>query len=455
MEASATPTTKPSLANRAARLALSPTWWHVASLVVGFAFIMVLQRSQWFFFDEWVFVKFNGPSVFAPHVGHWSTSAVLVWYALRGFFGLNSYLPFALVVTLFHLAIAHLVWRIARLAGAGDWIATAAVAVLVFLGTGAENILWAFQIGFLGGLGLGLLAFYLATGENVSRRRFVAILAVALFALTWSGTAIPLVAATAALLARRRGIRSAAIFGAATMVVYLGWYALFAVGSGGNPDTGGLAPHKILVLMPQFIGVLLLKGFPLVFPITAVGWAVELVALAWVILLAVRKKRLPGFSLALILAFAAALFAFMTAFSRATMSIGSGMDSRYAYVLVVLLLPIFAVGLTRFSRNRRAWTVAVCVLLLGLTVFQSRVLVDAARAQSERELGSERLISAALFLYVEAPETVDPTKLPDARWAPNVDLQDVVDLYDQNIFPIGYFTKADLAAAEAAVGRAG
>jgi hypothetical protein len=362
-----------------------------------------------------------------------------------------SYMPFAIAVTFVHLAVAHLVWRIALRARANAWIATAAVAVLVVLGSGGENILWGFQVGFLGAFALGLLAFLLADAPVVGRGRLAAIIGVSAFSLAWSGTAIPLVVATAALLWHRQGWRKAALYATVCAAVYGAWYLAFAVGNPNNPDTGGLGLEKLFIRIPQFLGVMLLLGWDSVFPFIGIGVAVLLALSVWLIVMWRRKTRLAGFAPALILLGAAVLFAFMAAYSRAEWSIGAGRSSRYIYVLVALLLPLCAVALTRLARERRAWVVSVCGVLLGFVGFQAWTLVVEADRQAALEAHSHGLISAALQLYLENPAIVDPLAQPDAEWAPDVTLGDIVVLYERGALPVGPFTEGELDEARAVV----
>lgn len=440
--------------HRVRRVLHAPLTWHVASLVLGFVFIMILQRSQWFFFDEWAFLKLGGPGMLEPHVGHWSTSPLALFHALRDLFGLDSYGPFAAAVTLAHLAVAHLVWRISLRARANAWIATAGVAVLVFLGSGAENILWGFQVGFLTALALGLLAFLLADATALSLRRLAGIIALSVFALTWSGTAIPLVVAITALVARRHGRRSAITYAAACALVYATWYAVYAVGNPNNPDTGGLGLEKIFVKVPEFLGVMLLLGWQSIFPVFGIGAIALIALLVWLLRLRRRGVSLPGLAPALILTGAAALFAFMAAYSRAEWSIGAGRSSRYMYVLVAFLLPLCAVALTRLARARRARIAGASALLVGLCAYQAALLWTAADEQATREARSDRLISAALYLYVTDPNGVDLAAQPDAEWAPDVTLGDLVALYERGALPIDSYSPADLAAERAVVALA-
>lgn len=429
----------------------APVTWHVASLVLGLAYILILQRSQWFFFDEWAFLKLNGPGMLEPHVGHWSTGPLALFHAIRDLFGLDSYAPFAAAVTLAHLAVAHLVWRISLRARANSWIATAGVAVLVFLGSGAENILWGFQVGFLTALALGMLAFLLADAAQLPPRRLAGIIALSVVALTWSGTAIPLVVATTALIARRHGRISSITYAAACALVYATWYALYAVGNPNNPDTGGLGLEKIFVKVPEFLGVMLLLGWQSIFPVFGIGAVALIALLVWLLRLRRRGVSAPGFAPALILTGAAALFAFMAAYSRAEWSIGAGRSSRYIYVLVAFLLPLCAVALTRLARDRRAWIAGASSLLVGLCAYQAALLWKAADEQAAREARSDRLISAALHLYVTDPKGLDLAARPDAEWAPDVNLGDLVALYERGALPIDDYSPSDLEVARSVV----
>jgi len=435
----------PTAPSRFRALLAQPATWHYASLAVAGIVILVLQTGQWFFFDEWAFLEPHGAGLFDAHVGHWSTSPTLIYDALVAVFGLHSYFPFAVLVTALHLLAGHLIWRITVAAGADGWIAAAGAGVFLVLGSGAENILWAFQIGFVGAVVLGLWAFLLALRPVTGIGRFVAILAIALFSLTWSGTAIPLVVATAVLLLARSGWVRAVIFAVVTGGVYLVWWYLYASSTG--PDTGGFGLHKIFVAIPQFLGVMLILGFGDVFPVPGLGFLLLIAVAVWLVVLLVRRRRIPEALPAVVLLGAAALFAFMSAYSRAALSVGSGRASRYVYLLVLLLLPILAVALTRLVRRWRRGPAIAAVLLLVLAGYQGFVLVRAADQQAAIEQGSERLLSAALELYLADEPGIDTTRGPDPRWAPDITMDDLIELYEDGLITLVPVTEADLAQA--------
>lgn len=430
---------------------VSPGFWHYASLVAGLAIILILQRSQWFFFDEWAFLKLRGPGLFEPHVGHWSTSPMLVFEGLRGVVGLHTYFPYAVLVTLIHVGIAHLIWRITMRCGANGWIATAAVTVFIFLGAGAENILWAFQIGFLGAIALGLLAFWLATADEVSTRRFVAIVLVSVFSLTWAGTALPLLLATAFMMFRRKELRRVAVLLGTTGLVYLTWYLLFALNSSSNPDTGGFAPHKLFVEMPVFLGVMFILGFGRVFPVLGIGAALLGATALWLLQLVRRKDYAGDFDPALALGVATVAFAGLTAFSRADFSLGAGRSSRYIYTIVAFLLPLLSVAMSRAAKRWSRGVLVASATLVALACYQGAALVHAAHEQSVTEQDLRGQLSAALRLYVTDPGELNTRAQPDGMWAPDMTMTDLIDLYKAGDIDIGPFTADEMRRATAAL----
>lgn len=422
---------------------------HGVSLGIAGAFILVLQRRQWFFFDEWAFLSPDRVGLMEPHVGHWSTSPMLVYGTLVDTVGLNSYWPYAVLVTAIHLAIVHLVWRLSLLVGAQPVLATALAAMLAVLGAGSENILWAFQIGFLGAVALGLTALLLASSATLTRTRWGVVTAVSLWSLTWSGTAIPLVIATGFVLWRRHGVPKAVAFVAVTAAVYLAWYASFALGSGNNPDTGGLDPHKLVVSMPLFLGVMVVYGIGSLFPLIGVG-VVALGALVTWWARMVRRRSVPHALLpALALSLAAVVFALMSAYSRAEFAIGAGRSSRYVYMLTVLLLPVTAAALSQLALRWTRGLLVTVVAVAALALYQGSVLARHAQDQAATEQGSRALLAAALAVHDDHPELVDPATKPDPRWAPDLTMAALIELDSEGLAEIGGYSPEDLDQASA------
>ncbi|MEA2842674.1 MAG: hypothetical protein QOJ69_345, partial [Actinomycetota bacterium] len=213
---------------------------HLATLVVGFVVVVWVNRNQWFFGDEWAFLGPRGvlhgrPGLFAPHNEHWSTVPVLVYRGLYSLFGVRSYVPYVVVLAIVHVTVAHLLWRVMRRSGVEIGVATALSALFLVLGSGSENLLWAFQIGFVGSVACGLGALLLVDRDGAfdwpPDGRDVAVWAVLVVGLMCSGIGVPMVAvAVVAVLLRRGfgrvGLARAALVASVPAAVYLGWLVL-------------------------------------------------------------------------------------------------------------------------------------------------------------------------------------------------------------------------------------
>lgn len=442
----------PTAPSRLLRLLSSPAAWHAASLVAGLAFILWLQRDQWFFFDEFAFLVPEGPGVWDPHVGHWSTMPTLIYDAYVAWFGVDSYWPWAITITILHLGVAHLVWRVCLRAAVAPAIATAAVAVFIVLGSGGENILWGFQIGYVGGIAFGMLALLLAWDPSRSTPMFVAAAGTSVFSLAWSGTAIPLVVATAAVVWWAQGWKRALISATAPAAVYLIWYVLFAVGTG--PDTGGVGAQKLFLEMPLFLGVLVVLGFGSVFPLTVPGVIVVIATVIWLVPTVRRRDLRVAAAVPLILAGAGVVFALLTAYSRASMSVGSGRAGRYVYFVVVLVLPLLTYALTRLvSQWPRAGMPVALASLVALAGYQAALLAIEAHRQASIEQQTHRYLSAAIVVAESDPDGVDPLARPDPRWAPDLTLETLLRLQAAGRISVGEYSAEDQSRVATNISR--
>ncbi|HVF13751.1 MAG TPA: hypothetical protein VM942_04080, partial [Acidimicrobiales bacterium] len=201
---------------------------HALSLVAGLVVLLVVNRNQWFAGDEWDFLARRGlhgaeAGLFEPHNEHWSTGPILVYRALYSLVGLRSYLPYIAVLVLVHLALAHLLWRIMRRVGVDPWVSTALAAVFAVLGAGTENLVWAFQIGFVGSVLLGMVVILLVDHDGPFDRRDHVAWLVSVVALTFSGISVTMVVIAGLTVLLRRGWAQAAKTVVVPAAVYLLW----------------------------------------------------------------------------------------------------------------------------------------------------------------------------------------------------------------------------------------
>src|SRR5438034_326929 len=105
-----------------------------------------------------------------------------LYAALLNTFGLRAYWPYMAGLLLAHAANVVLLFELVR-RRAGDLIAIAAALIMLVLGAGWEDLLWAFQLGWLASMAFGLGAML-----ALDRRPGVAALLLTL-SLAGAGTA--------------------------------------------------------------------------------------------------------------------------------------------------------------------------------------------------------------------------------------------------------------------------
>jgi hypothetical protein len=219
----------------------SRVWTAALALAMLAAAALVLHagRGTSFWFDEWNWIQdrraWTLDALLRPHNQHLSLLPVLVFKLGFATFGLGSYLPYRLVLLALHLLTAGLLFAYAR-PRVGGALAFAAATVLLFLGTGWMDIVWAFQIGYVGSLAAGLGALLALDRRTAAGDAAAAVLLTV--ALASSSLGIPLWAMAAVdVLARPGRVRRAALL-AVPAVLYLLWYA--AYGTGDDARLGNL-----------------------------------------------------------------------------------------------------------------------------------------------------------------------------------------------------------------------
>ena len=90
---------------------------------------------------------------------------VLVYKLLFSTVGIDSYLPYRVLGLAMHCGVVVLLFSYAR-RRVGDVLALAAAAAILLLGTAWQDVLWPFQIGFLGSLAAGIGALLALDRED-------------------------------------------------------------------------------------------------------------------------------------------------------------------------------------------------------------------------------------------------------------------------------------------------
>ena len=349
-------------------LADAATGVHFVSLVGAFAFWAWLDRGLWFFGDEWDFLITRGlrysptnpESIWFPHNEHWSTLPVLLWRGLFSVFHLSSYWPYIVPVLLAQVGVMHLTWRLCRRAGVAPWVATAAVALLGLLGAGAEDLTWGFQIGFVGSVLFGLLAFDLLDRPlaNQAAHRAGTLASLALLAsLMCSTIGDAMVLGAAVLLFARRPKREAVRVLALPVMAYALWFVV--VGRLGLTEHSDQFPLATWTGVPSYVWSGLSSALGQAFNLEGAGAAILVGLGAWVVW---RGGSLWQHNPALIgLCAAAVAFYALTAVGRDGSTVSPGL-SRYVYVGTALLLPVIAKLLSPAEQSHAAGWAAVALL---------------------------------------------------------------------------------------------
>ena len=184
-----------------------------------------LGRSLTFWEDEWRSIVFDGGLLdyIRPVNQHWSTLPLLLYRGTFNVVGLRTYLPYLAEVIVLHLVAVTGAYVLMR-KRVGPLVATLTAVPLLFLGSGAENLFWGFQTGFVGSVMFGVWALYFIERPGRWAPVIASLLLVASLASSGMGLFFVVVAAGRTLLdssLRPRALAVAPPFG-----LFLLWFGL-------------------------------------------------------------------------------------------------------------------------------------------------------------------------------------------------------------------------------------
>jgi hypothetical protein len=390
--------------------------WPIVTTVliisVGSVFLLLQARHLWFFGDDWMFLLERSISqrpvedLMSPHNDHWSTVQILIFRALFSVVGLEHYLVFAMLPILAHAAACILFFLVLRRCGVHPWVAVGVTTVMVFLGAGAENLLWSFQVGMVGSAVFGLAALLVLTGTS-GRRRLGLLWLLSILSLMTASTAIPMLIWLGSFTLLRDGLRRALALTVPPMIVYAGWFLVW-----GQEANTGIAKAPLAEVIPMAWRGLSatwdnMSGFAGAGPVIVVG-----LLSASVVLQPDTDRRTLALS-----GWVAAVTSYLIfAYSRGELGPDAATASRYAYFGALLMLPSLALALDALRerlqvRVAEAWLTMAVVLGLFVVpgvfgVVNFRVMRDAMTPDLR-----ERVIAASQLARSGQPllrEQVDP-----------------------------------------------
>jgi hypothetical protein len=343
--------------------ALADIGWPPLVLALGALLVLVwLGRDMTFYHDEYAMIllrdlSWNG--ILSPHNEHLSATLVILYRTLLGTVGMASYWPYLGVTFALHMVVAGIVYVVVRREATATW-ALGAMAVVLMLGSGGDDILWAFQSGTVGAVAAGMAAVVLAP-----RRPAVAAILLTV-ALATSGAGLAFLAGTALhmLLTRPRAL----VWLLLPIVLYGAWFLAFATHAV-SPGLHGLPEYVLTGLSASGAGAL----GTTVLAVGAAALVALVIGLVW-------ARTVPLVVIAL-LASSVAFFV-IAGLVRAQLGAEQATAPRYVYIVAPSLIIAGAVLLARIQKPLGP-LVGAAVLVVALAGNTALMLVTHDRLVSK------------------------------------------------------------------------
>jgi hypothetical protein len=406
-------------------------WALALLLALSGALLMYMGRGLTFYYDEWEWILHDyGGGIhwmLLAHVGNISFFPAGIYKVMFHLVGLDHYAAFRLNVVVLHLICGALIYvmaarRIPRLP------ALLGATLILFLGAAWEDLLWAFQVGYLLSVAGGLATLALLDSKRSQVLDLLAMLCL-LVAAGSSSLGIPIMVGVAVELVHGRGQRRLWIV-LIPAAFYSLWYLTYGV-SQVTEESVIHAPRFAAELAAAAFGGLVGQGLDVGQPLAVAGLAIVLYCLA----------RRPPVSprLAGLLTAALALWV-VIAVARSTISIPE--ESRYIYLGAVLIVLIGVELLRGVAIAPR--TSALAALVVGACTLAGLPLLQMG---SSHLRGISSTVTAELGALEIAAAYAPPEYRPDPMYAPPV----YAGLYLHTVRSIGSSpadTPADIEGAE-------
>jgi hypothetical protein len=330
-------------AERAPRLLALGAW------LASIPFWLWWGRDRTFDVDEWSVVDrrwYGGlDSFLEPHNEHISVYSVAVYRFLFDTFGLDDGWPYRLVVLAMHLACAALIYSLVR-RRVGDWGAAFAAIAFLFCGRACENVLHAWQMGVVGPVLAGLIAWWALDRD----RPWLAALGLVL-GIGWGSTIVPVIVGVAAEVLWSRRYRLLWVPGI-PLALYALWYVGYGISHTRQEGVEG-APGWAVDAAAAAVGGVMGRGLDFGRPLLVL----VVVLAVWRLRDAVLTPRLAG-----VVGAAASYWLLTGALRSPGAEVPQAADqSRYVYVGVAFVL-LAAAEVARGWRPGRRGVAALAVL---------------------------------------------------------------------------------------------
>ena len=313
-------------------------------------------------------------------------------------------MPFRVAGLLVHLTVLVLLFVYAR-RRVGDVLALGAAVVIACLGPGWPDVLWPFQMGFLGSLAAGIGA--LLALDRGDRRGDIAAAVLLTIALACSSMGIPIFIAAVVEILGRADRRARWPVLVAPAVLYGIWYLAYGGGQGKQSVDNLLAT-------PAYIAEAAAGAAGAVFGLGSEWGRPLVIALVALLVLVIRRGVADPWRLTALVALPIVFWG-LTGIARADLHEPAA--PRYLYPGAVFLL-LIAVEAARGIRVSARATAAIVVLLAFVTVANLGTLRNGGGFLRDRAAEVDGSLSA---LQLAAPRGLPPGFAPDRTVAPQID----------------------------------
>lgn len=363
----------------------------VAGLVSSGVMLVGYARQLWFFGDDWDLLLYRGTvagtnqGFFFPHNEHWVTIPILIYRAIFAVVGLRHYLPYALPVIAAHLGVVALMYLVLVRFGTSRWVAVIVSMFLAFLGAGAANTLWDFQIGFVGAVFFGLLALRLYDRHEQFGWRIWVVWVPLLLALMCSGVALAMLGTVCVYAVLRHGFVRGAVLSSAPVAAYAAWY----VGWGRLISPPAVSNPLDYLRVPQYVWIGLTSTWQRSFGIPDSGAVILVVLVAAALLARSAPTKLRNLAWA---GLAGALMQLvLSGLSRISFGVEQARAPRYVYLVAVLMAPALALLLQLVAERLTAPRWLPACLVVTLTAL---VVINGVRLTDEYMVGRRTLVAS-------------------------------------------------------------
>jgi hypothetical protein len=376
----------------------------VLLLAFGAVLYFVAGRGLSFFFDEWTFIlqrRSNDADAFlSPHNGHLSLIPVAIYKTFWAIVGLRHYGPYRLVEVALHLTCVALLFVLVR-RRVSTPAAFLAAASLLCLGRAWQDLVWPFQISYLGSLAAGLGMLLALERDDRTGDLLAALLLSVSLACSGIGLAFAVGAVTALVMARSSRQRYLVAV-VPPLALYAVWYVFYGESQARASNVTAI-PSYVFESFAAALGAIC--GLDM-----RAGKVAAVIAVLGLLAAIMGRRRLHSAAVpaAIVLSFWVA-----TALTRAHFHEPEA--SRYLYPGGLLLLLLTA----ELVSGLRLGPVVIGVLAVGViaaSFSNLRVLRDGAAGLRD----TSATVDAELGIVELEAAVVSPNFRPDSSRAPQI-----------------------------------